>query len=63
MSVCDTKATYPSRARAEAVAHHRQRDNRTLVLRSYLCPSCGLWHLTSKDDRWASNRQRERDAA
>lgn len=42
------KAGYPSKRIADNTITKRLRDNRTLDLRSYLCPSCGLYHITHK---------------
>jgi len=54
---CEQKNAYPSRSRAMDYARKRMRDNRTLDLRAYRCPHCGLWYLTHVPDR------RERGAA
>ncbi len=51
------KSPYPSKTRAETVAHKRMRDNRTLELRVYLCKACGMYHLTHTEDKWKRNRE------
>ena len=45
------KSAYPSRNKAEEHRKKRLRENPTLYLRVYLCPECGLWHLTHKTNR------------
>lgn len=53
MTRCDEKHGYPSKGIADRVITKRIRENRTLDLRSYHCPNCGLYHLTHKPDRFA----------
>lgn len=46
-SKCAGKRGYPTRGHAECVAA-RCELKRNVVLRTYRCPYCGLWHLTHK---------------
>jgi hypothetical protein len=57
------KASYASREDAEtrlrqiaakATGRKRQRHRQVLPQRAYLCPTCELWHLTSKPPREAT---------
>jgi|GEM_PF-3822717 len=50
MTLCSQKKGYPSQRMAETVKRKRERDNRTIVLRTYLCPDFGRWHLTSRPE-------------
>ena len=45
-SGCGAKASYPSRRDAEVGAACAERRF-NMGLRSYKCPYCGQWHLTS----------------
>jgi hypothetical protein len=50
MSTC-RKIPYPSQERAEEVLGEiwaRVKPGRRLECRTYECPDCGHWHLTSK---------------
>lgn len=49
---CEEKSGYPSERIALEHARKRTRDNRTLELRAYRCPTCGRWHLTHVPDRF-----------
>jgi hypothetical protein len=44
---CSRKAKYASKREAEAI--RRRRDRR--VLKTYLCPHCGCWHLAKREQR------------
>lgn len=46
--MCGSKVRYKSVAEAEAVARYRM-NNGAPKLRTYRCPICGGWHLTSKE--------------
>lgn len=56
------KSGYPSRRKTEEHIRKRLKDNPTLDLRAYLCPKCGLWHMTSKADRFP-RRKHQQEAA
>jgi hypothetical protein len=45
------KRMYANEREAHATAAHRMAENnaRPAQLRTYKCPYCGAWHLTSKD--------------
>lgn len=53
------KNSYPSMGFAQKVARKRMHDNRTLILRPYLCKRCGHWHLTHQPDRFRSEPEEE----
>ena len=57
MSSC-TKCAYPSESMARKIAQRRMKEDRYLILRAYRCPACGLFHLTSKEDRFRPDRGR-----
>ena len=56
------KAAYPSRKATEAHIRKRLRDNPTLYLRPYLCPKCGHWHMTHREDRFPRNTRKQEAA-
>lgn len=56
------KSGYPSRRKTEEHIRHRLRENPTLDLRAYLCPKCGLWHMTSMEDRFPRNTRKQEAA-
>ena len=56
------KSGYPSRKRCEAHIKQRLRENPTLDLRAYLCPKCGHWHMTSREDRFPRNTRKQEAA-
>lgn len=51
-AACERKKAFPIRVKADTYAlhvmNHPQAKRRLPFLRSYHCPSCGQWHLTSK---------------
>jgi hypothetical protein len=55
---CLRKLSYPSEAEAHAVRERRQAVTDE-VLRTYECPDCELWHLTSKPMTDAQVRELE----
>lgn len=52
MTACDTKNAYRSKPLAWAAVQKRLRDNPTIYLRIYVCSACGMYHLTSKLDKY-----------
>lgn len=47
--MCLKKKSYKDEAQALTIILNRQKEDATVgYLRSYLCPLCYKWHLTSK---------------
>jgi hypothetical protein len=54
------KVAFTDRVIAEDRLATLRAQGRTQLTRAYRCPSCKLWHLTSKQNRKKTVRQREK---
>ncbi len=48
MNICQSKKAYKTESEAQASIGYQQKLNPDLKLKTYYCPDCQKWHLTTK---------------
>ncbi len=47
--ICQNKKSYNSKSEAEQSINYQMRLNPDIQLKTYYCPDCQKWHLTTKN--------------